>query len=98
MMSKEPEVQALFDAVYLICTKLTFCLNLGSSIISNALISNHLFFTVIEVKELTEDDKLIVEGFKHLHNLRYPTLQINDPLWFANKTEFNSFLRNLKGI
>jgi hypothetical protein len=73
-------------------------MNLGSSIISNALIPNPLFFTVIEVKELTEDDKEIIEGFKQLHNSRYPTLQISDPLWFANKTEFNTFLRNLKGI
>lgn len=89
-------VPDLFSSVYLICNELTFNVNLGYGEVSHVKIKKPVSFTAIEVRELTENDKYIVQKIKDLYNSKNPEIQIYDPLYFENKTLFYDFLRGLK--
>lgn len=95
MMAQIEVVQNLFESVYLICNNQEFVRNLGNIVIHGAEVKRLIYFTKIELKELTEADIATVTFLKNLWNEGNPWLTIPEPLYFLSKTDFETFKRNL---
>ena len=62
IFKKHPIVKELIKHVYLVCNAQEFFMNIGSTIDNGVETPTNLFFTIIECKEITEDDLKILYG------------------------------------
>lgn len=64
VFKKYPIVKELIKQVYLVCNNQEFFVNIGSTIDNGVETPTNLFFTPIEVFEITEQDMVILYGLK----------------------------------